>query len=139
MFNTNSVYMAGQFLLTGQVIWCYNHELQQANLADEFRGMMSFTMPLHYHVGNIALSNSALTINGDTNLHIPLDSLEQLYMGFDEHYKRLYVKNGGLFWQPLRITYADNAQIQSVYLIIDYNWFGASNKLWFETLKTMFE
>lgn len=130
--------MAEQYILTGKVLWCFDYELQQATLADEFRGMMSFTMPLHYHEGEMALTDSAIIIYGDVDLRIPLDNLQQLYMGFDEHYKRLYVKNGGLFWQPLKISYADNAQMKSVYLIVDYSWFSVSNKLWFNTLKGMF-
>lgn len=130
--------MAEQYLLTGKVLWCYNQELQQANLADEFRGMLSFSVPLHYHEGEIALTSSAITIKGDADLQIPLDNLQQLYMGFDEEYKRTYVKNGGLFWQPLKISYVDNAQLKSVYLIIDLDWFTVKNKLWFETLKGMF-
>jgi len=130
--------MAEQYLLTGKVLWCYNQELQQANFADEFRGMLSFSMPLHYHEGEIALTSSAIIIRGDADLQIPLDNLQQLYMGFDEEYKRMYVKNGGLFWQPLKISYVDNAQLKSVYLIIDFDWLTVKNKLWFETLKAMF-
>jgi hypothetical protein len=130
--------MGEQYLLTGKVLWCYNQELQQANLADEFRGMLSFSVPLHYHQGEIALTSSAIIIRGDADLQIPLDNLQQLYMGFDEEYKRTYVKNGGLFWQPLKISYVDNAQLKSVYLIIDLDWFTVKNKLWFETLKAMF-
>ena len=130
--------MAEQYLLTGKVLWCYDNELQQANLADEFIGMMSFTMPLHYHEGEIVLTNNAIIINGDADLRIPLDNLQQLYMGFDDQYRRTFVKNGGLFWQPLKISYADNSQMRSVYLIIDFSWFGVHNQLWFETLKTMF-
>jgi len=93
--------MADEYLLSGKVLWCYEHELAQANTADEFRVMLSFALPLHYHAGNIALTNNALLITGDTDLLINLNSLEQLYMGYDEHYKRMYVKNGGLFGSRL--------------------------------------
>ncbi|MFD1257502.1 hypothetical protein ACFQ3S_11910 [Mucilaginibacter terrae] len=130
--------MGSSNLLTGKVLWCYDNELQQANLADEFRGMMSFTMPLHYHVGEITLTDNSIVINGDADLRIPLDNLQQLYMGFDDQYRRTFAKNGGLFWQPLKLSYADNAQMRSVYLIIDLDWFSVKNKLWFETLKAMF-
>ena len=130
--------MGDSFLLTGKVLWCYEVELQQANLADEFRGMMSFTMPLHYHEGEIALTSNSLVINGDADLRIPLDNLQQLYMGFDDQYRRTFVKNGGLFWQPLKLSYVDNAQMRSVYLIIDFSWFGVKNQLWYETLKALF-
>jgi len=132
--------MADEYLLTGKVLWCYEHELTQANTADEFRVMLSFALPLHYHAGTIALTNNALLIAGDTDLHINLNNLEQLYMGYDEHYKRMYVKNGGLFWQPLKLSFAEGYQTQSVYLVVDYNWLGTTrNQVWFETLKSIFE
>jgi hypothetical protein len=131
--------MAEQQILSGKALWCFDYELQQANLADEFRGMMSFTLPLHYHKGDISLSNTAIYINGDVDLHIPLNSLEQLYMGFDELYKSTYVKNGGLLWQPLKLSFTGHPQAQAVYLIIDHNWFTVKNKLWFDTLTTIFE
>ena len=130
--------MAEQYLLKGKVLWCYGYELQQANLADEFRGMMSFTMPLHYHEGEIVLTQSALYIQSDSDIQIRLDTMQQLYMGFDEQYRRTYAKNGGLFWQPLRISYAHNMQLKTIYLIIDLNWFTVSNSLWFNTLKSLF-
>ncbi|UEG53845.1 hypothetical protein LLH06_02510 [Mucilaginibacter daejeonensis] len=127
-----------QQLMTGNVMWCYDHELEQANTADEFRVMLSFAQPLHYHAGQIVLTDTALLISGDIDLHIPLDAMEQLYMGFDDHYKRMYVKNGGLFWQPLRVTYANGSTTSTVYLIIDHDWMGARNKIWYEALTSMF-
>lgn len=131
--------MAEQYILAGKALWCFEHELQQANLADEFRVMLSFTLPLHYHEGQITLSEAAIIINGDVDLAIPLSSLEQLCLGFDDVYKRMYVKNGGLFWQPLKVSYTHHAQTQSIYLIIDYNWFTVKNQLWYNTLTAMFE
>jgi hypothetical protein len=130
--------MPSQQLLTGNVLWCFEHELEQANAADEFRVMLSFAPPLHYHAGEITLTDNALLISGDIDLQVPLNSMEQIFLGFDEHYKRLYVKNGGLFWQPLRITYAERMGTATVYLIIDHNWFGAKNKLWYDALTGIF-
>lgn len=130
--------MSNQYILTGTALWCFDYELEQANLADEFRGMMSFTLPLHYHKGEIVLSNTSISINGDVDVFIPLKDLEQLFMGFDEHYKSTYVKNGGLFWQPLKLTFTSNGLTQAVYLIIDYNWFTVQNKMWYNVLTEMF-
>ncbi|HEX8019994.1 hypothetical protein [Mucilaginibacter sp.] len=123
--------------LSGQVFWSYDHEIEQTGLGQEIKALFSFTPPIHHHSGIISLTEHQLVIEGDLNLPIPLSDITQIYLGFDEIFKRTYVKNGGMFWQPLRLIYNSGFRSATIYLIIDHNAFGAKNTLWFNTLKQL--
>ncbi|MBS1523439.1 MAG: hypothetical protein JST50_20730 [Bacteroidetes bacterium] len=123
-------------LMSGHVLWSYTDEVAEAGLEDEIRALFSFVKPLHYHEGEIILTDNSLIINGDIDLNIPLTDISQLYLGFDEVYKSSYVKNAGVFWQPLRVSYYGDGTQKVVYLIIDYSLIGiAKDKQWFNALR----
>ncbi len=123
-------------LMKGHVLWSYADEVAESGLRDEIRALFSLVKPLHHHEGEILLTDSSLIINGDINLNIPLGNLNQLYLGFDEVFKSTYVKNVGMLWQPLRVSYYDNAHLITVYLIIDHSFIGtAKDQQWFDALK----
>jgi hypothetical protein len=125
-------------LMTSHVLWSYADEVAESGLRDEIRALISFVKPLHHHEGEIALTDSSLIINGDINLNIPLGKLNQLYLGFDEVFKATYVKNVGLMWQPLKLSFYENDRITTIYLIIDYSFVGiAKDKQWFDALKNV--
>jgi len=122
--------------MCGHVLWSYTDEIAEAGLEDEIHALFSFVKPLHHHEGEIILTNNSLIINGDIDLNIPLTDLNQLYLGFDEVYKSSYVKNAGVFWQPLRVSYYGGGTQKVVYLIIDYSLIGiAKDKQWFNALR----
>jgi hypothetical protein len=123
-------------LLTGYVFWSYDFEINQQEPVHRLLTHVSGMTPLHSHQGEIILTYKGLTIIGDVNLHINSNEFEQLYLGFDDIFTRAMVKNFGLFWQPLRITFNKGYHRQTIYLIIDYKMFIAKgNKLWFNTLQ----
>jgi hypothetical protein len=124
-------------LLTGNVFWSYDFELSEHEPARHLLAHVSGVLPVHSHQGEIILTGAGLTIVGDVNLHINNNEFDQLYLGFDEVFTRAMVKNFGLFWQPLRITFNKGYHRKTIYLIIDYNMFNAKNKLWFNTLQEM--
>ncbi|WP_411275242.1 hypothetical protein [Daejeonella sp.] len=121
-------------ILTGQVFYSYQHELLKRDSFADLRAHFSGIAPFHKHEGEIALSDEKIFISGDENLQIPLTSIDQIYLGFDEAFPRTLVKNMGLFWQPLRLSLS-NGNI--LYLIVDYNVLGANNQLWFNELKEL--
>jgi hypothetical protein len=121
-------------ILAGRVLWSYDYEVLQRELLNEIGAHFSRVNPFHPHAGEITLTDDKLFITGDEDIEIPLGSLEQIYLGFDEVFPRTLVKNFGLFWQPLRLTLLTGDKL---YLIIDYNMFGAKNRLWFNELKEM--
>ena len=123
-------------LMSGHALWSYADEIAESGLKDEIQALFSFAKPLHHHEGEVLLTDSSLIINGDINLSIPLSDLNQLYLGFDDVFKSTYVKNNGMFWQPLRISFYDGNTVGTLYLIIDHNFIGtAKDKQWFDALK----
>jgi hypothetical protein len=121
-------------ILTGTVLWSYDYEVLNRNVTDNIKGQVSGFKPFHRHKGTITLTTESIIINGDECLQIPLSSLNQIYLGFDETFPRTLVRNMGLFWQPLRISLSNG---QKFYMIIDYNFFGTRNRSWFGTLKEL--
>jgi len=99
-------------------------------------GLFSFTPPLHAHEGKVSLSERSLEITGDENLSLPLRSIEEVYLGFDDVFPASSVKNFGLFWQPLRLRFNDE---EVIYMITDYNGVKTNNQIWYETLKEILQ
>ncbi|MES2061774.1 MAG: hypothetical protein V4456_07630 [Bacteroidota bacterium] len=136
--------MADEFVLQGKVMWSYDYEMVEFTSAQKLiTGLSGIGGPLHNHQGYITLTDEQLLIEGqegDEDLIIPLASINELYLGYDDVFTASSVKNGGLFWQPLRLEYfSSNYQTNKVYLIIDYNGFYSHNKRWYETLTTMLQ
>ena len=118
-------------ILSGTALWCFDFEVQNRNRDEDFAFHFSGVRPFHRHVGEIYLTENSLKIIGEEEFEVALGDLTQLYLGFDEIYTPSLSKNFGMFWQPLRLTINDT---KFLYLIIDYNFLGAKNKLWFTTL-----
>ena len=121
-------------ILAGQVLWSFDYELLQRDSFHDLGAHFSGANPFHTHEGEITLIDNKLLIRGDEDLEIPLGTLQQIYLGFDETFPRTLVKNFGLFWQPLRLSLSNG---QKLYLTIDYNMLGAKNQLWFNELTEM--
>jgi hypothetical protein len=123
-------------ILEGRVLWSYEYEVVKRNANNDIGYQFWGTGPFYRHSGNIVLNESRIAITGDIDVLIPLGTIGQLYLGFDEVYTAMLTKNLGLFWQPLRLTLGNDVVL---YLIIDYNFIGAKNKKWFLALKEMLE
>lgn len=121
-------------ILTGNVLWSFDFEVLQRNRNTDFAFHFSGVKPFYAHAGDIVLTEKSIQITGSDELEILLGDLSQLYLGFDDVYTMMLSKNFGLFWQPLRLTLNDDTVL---YLIIDYNFTGTKNKLWFTKLKEM--
>nr|WP_067056390.1 hypothetical protein [Mucilaginibacter sp. L294] len=136
--------MADEVVLQGKVMWSYDYEMVEFTSAQKLMtGLSGIGGPLHNHQGYIALTGEQVLIEGqegDEALIIPLASMNELYLGYDDVFTASSVKNGGLFWQPLRLEYlSNNYQTTKVYLIIDYNGLYSHNKRWYETLTAMLQ
>lgn len=123
-----------QPILSGNVLWSFDFEVQNRNRNNDIGFHFSGVKPFHCHSGEITLTEKSIYLIGEDELTIPLSELTQLYLGFDEIYTPSLSKNLGLFWQPLRLTILDE---KFIYLIIDYNMLGAKNKMWFDQLTQM--
>jgi hypothetical protein len=137
--------MAEEFVLQGKVMWSYDHEMIEFTSTQKLiTGLSGIGGPLHNHQGYITLTDEQILIEGqeegDKDLNIPLGSINELYLGYDDVFTAGSVKNGGLFWSPLRIEYiSNNYQTQKIYLIIDYMGLYSHNKRWYEALTTMLQ
>jgi len=136
--------MAEGFVLHGKVMWSYDCEMVEFTSAQKLMtGLSGIGGPLHHHQGYITLTCEKILIEGqegDEDLIFPLASTKELYLGYDDVFTAGLVKNGGLFWQPLRLEYfSSNYQTNKIYLIIDYNGLYSHNKRWYETLITMLQ
>ncbi|WP_342644473.1 hypothetical protein [Mucilaginibacter sp. CSA2-8R] len=136
--------MQPMFIMQGRVMWSFDYEMAQ--IAPGYKMMSGLTGiggPLHHHRGLIALSSTELIIEGDNDeedefLSISLSAISELYHGYDDVYQAYSVKNAGLFWQPLRITfYSAPNQLQTIYLIVDYLGMITQNKKWYYALTEM--
>ena len=132
--------MAGELILQGNVMWSYDHEVQAFTVVQKvMSGLSGIGGPLHNHRGLIALTDQEIIIESDEdkNLLIPLSALTQLYHGFDDVYTRYSVKNAGMFWQPLRVSFVKDNQTVTLYLIIDYLLFYSQNQNWYDHITSM--
>lgn len=119
-------------VINGSALWSYEHEVRERDAADLLAAHTSFVLPFHRHKGQISLTEREIILDGDETIHIPLDGITQLYLGFDEVFTNNLAKNFGLTWQPLRLALADG---RVIYLLIDYSFGVTKNKLWYEGLK----
>lgn len=131
--------MAISFLLQGTVKWSYGYEMANVSQTQKIiSGMVSMAPSLLHHKGNIALSNAELIIEGfegDEDLTIPLSTMKQIYLGFDDVFPKIAAKNLGMLWQPLRIEYyVSSFETQFIYFIVDFNGIYTHDKEWFNTL-----
>ena len=121
-------------ILSGTALWCFDFEVQNRNRNEDFAFHFSGVKPFHRHVGEIYLTESYIKIVGDDEVEISFDDLTELYLGFDDKYTPSVSKNFGMFWQPLRLTINNEKYL---YLIIDFNFLGAKNKVWFNTMEEL--
>jgi hypothetical protein len=110
-----------QNLFEAGVYWSYDHELETKSAISQIAAQFSGVPPIHEHAGNLYLSNSGIRLEGDTDVVIGLGDIDQLYLGFDEIYKRNFIKNLGAFCQPLRISSSNGISKTNLYLIAGYN------------------
>jgi hypothetical protein len=119
----------------GTVYWAFDTEILAMDASERYIGRhFSSVPPLSKHQGRIYLTNSMIFIEGDQDITVPLASISQISLDFDQVFSAASVKNFGMFWKPLRITYGMDSV---VYLIVDFNLMISNNKRFFELLTSM--
>lgn len=113
-------------ILEAQAFWSFEHELANKDSISQIAAQFSGVPPIHDHEGSLTLTTSYLSIIGETDLIIQLADIDQLYLGFDDIYRRNFIKNLGLTCQPLRITYSNASNAEVIYVIADYNFVGCA-------------
>lgn len=126
------------FIKTGNVLWLSDDDFSKFSFLDYTGVLFSGVKPLHTKEGTIALMSDRIVLATDSDeTIIYLKDISQVYLGFDDLYKRVYAKNFGAFWQPLRLTFGSDTNVANIYLVIDFNFMSTTNQLWFDSLKDM--
>ncbi|RAJ19875.1 hypothetical protein [Pedobacter cryoconitis] len=113
-------------LLETNVLWSSDYELNQKNVFDHMAAQFSGIPPIHNHEGYLVVTEDLMKIDGDVELEIRLSEITELYRGFDENYPRNFIKNFGMFCQPVRVKYFQDFSYKIIYLIVGYNFFGCA-------------
>jgi len=125
-----------KIFLETNVLWSTNYELSEKKIFDHVAAQFSGVPPIHNHQGQLKLTENNLIIEGDVNLTVSLSDVDQIYRGFDEYYRPNFIKNLGLFCQPVRIKYSEKYIPYTIYLIAGYNFFGCTkSRALFEALQ----
>lgn len=125
-------------LQSGTALWVFDYDFPNFSILAQLSILFSGVNPLHTGAGTICLTREHISLASDDNeLIIPLKDITQIYMGFDDVYKAMYVKSLGTFWQPLRLIYTQDQETMTIYLVIDLNYLSSSNAAWFGLLKEM--
>ena len=120
---------------TAQAYWIFRDEFNNLSYFDSFRGMFSGAVPIHSGFGSLSLNNSEISLESEEILFtLPLQAITEIYLGFDDLYTSNYVKNFGLFWSPLRITFIDEKIDNSLYIVTDFDHFTTQNEKWYKLL-----
>lgn len=94
-------------MFEANVLWSTHNELSQKNQYDNIATQFSGIALIHNHQVDLKLTENQLLIEGNTMLTTNLVDIVQLYRGFDDLYKPNFIKNFGMFCQPLRIQYSE--------------------------------
>ena len=121
---------------SGNALWLSKDDFKSFSVFDKIGVLFSGVQPLHTHSGIIYLANGSIILKSESEeLEILLKNITQIYLGFDEYYRRSYAKNFGAFWQPLKLTFTSSDSVSEIiYLIIDRNAMYTRNDEWFNLL-----
>lgn len=128
----------------GKVLMAYKEDIKHRGFLDWLKAHTSFVKPLHRYEGNITLSDEKIVFDGkdiktknDCAIEINKIDVTDIYLGFDDVFKRGEDRSLGISFQPLRIVFSKDEKEYILYLIIDFNRLlrATKNKEWYEELK----
>jgi hypothetical protein len=128
----------------GKVLMAYKEDIKHRGFLDWLKAHTSFVKPLHRYEGNITLSDEKIVFDGkdiktknDYAIEINKIDVTDIYLGFDDVFKRGEDRSLGISFQPLRIVFSKDEKEYILYLIIDFNRLlrATKNKEWYEELK----
>lgn len=128
--------------MKGEVLFAYEEDIKGMGVGWQFYHI--FKKPPHKHGGHVILGGDTLKLRGGdgSEAGIPYGKIKDLYMGFDEIFKR----RTSIF-RPLRIKYRTDGGEDTVYLFVGFHkvmyffqlkaWTipKTENKAWFNALK----
>lgn len=128
----------------GKVLMAYKEDIKHRSFLDWMKAHTSFAKPLHRYEGNLTLSDEKIMFDGKdtktknhTAIEINKTEVTNLYLGFDDVFRRGEDRSLGIGFQPLRIIFSKDEKERTLYLIIDFNRLlrTTKNQEWYEELK----
>ncbi len=127
-----------------KVLMAYKEDIKHRGFLDWLKAHTSFVKPLHRYEGNITLSDEKIVFDGkdiktknDSAIEINKIDVTDVYLGFDDVFRRREDRSLGISFQPLRIVFSKDEKEYILYLIIDFNRLlrATKNEEWYEELK----
>jgi len=124
----------------------YGNEVKSQAAKDWGSAHTSFMLPVHRYGGEVFLLDGSFFFSGHDEetkqpcaLTFSLESITDVFLGYDDTYRRNDDRNMGLITLPLRITFRESNVLRTIYLWIGFNRFlrTSSDKKWFETLSAV--
>ena len=114
------------------------------NAIDWIKAHTSFAKPLHRFDGELELLEYSLLFegrdtkgNGNHSIEIQKSEVVDVFLGFDEVFRKREDRSFGISFQPLRITFVKDDVKRIMYLIIDFKRASrrTNNKEWYNAIK----
>ena len=127
-----------------KVLMAYKEDIEHRGFLDWIKAHTSFVKPLHRYEGNIILLDEKMMFDGKDKktkneyaIEINKIDVTDMYLGFDDVFKRGEERSLGMGFQPLRIVFSKDEKEYTLYLIIDFNRLlrTTKNKEWYEELE----
>jgi len=125
----------------GKALMAYEEDIEQRDILDWVKAHTSFLKPLHRYEGDIVLLEDKIVFKGkdtktesDYSVEINKGEVRDVYLGFDDVFKRREDRSLGLGFQPLRLKFTRDDKEYTMYLIIDFNRVlrTTKNKEWYK-------
>lgn len=108
-------------------LMAFEEDIRNRGLLDWIVAHTSFFEPLHRYKGEISLLNDTLVFKGkdkkkkqEYQLQIDKKNIIDIFLGFDNIFRRSEDRALGLSFKPLRINFVKNGSPTSIYLIIKF-------------------
>jgi hypothetical protein len=121
----------------------FEQDILERGLLSWLRNHTSFVTPSHRYEGNISLRENTMVLQGrdkqtnaDWYLEVVKEEITDVFLGFDDVYRKREERSMGIAFQPLRVRFTKSGEEHSMYLLIDVNrWTrGNRNGEWFERI-----
>lgn len=112
----------------------YDEDIKNRSVVEWLTAHTSFLKPLHRYQGILKVDEEAIVFDGknkkgyiDFNITILIDNITDIYLGYDEVFRRREDRSLGLRgFEPLRIRFETKRGEKTIYLFAAYHWMRTS-------------
>lgn len=131
-----------------EALLAFEEDVKKRTICDWVRAHTSFARPVYKYDGSISIEDDHLVFSGiekDSGrrmlFHVDRKDLEEIRLGFDDVYKRGLDRSLGLAFKPLRISYWEDGDLRTFYVITSFERIrrSSNNLEWYNRLKRWME